>query len=817
MFKHFLIASIRNIRKHRFYSSINILGFALGLSIVLLLSRFIAYEFSYDQYIEESEKIFRVNSSVYTGNQLMQTSARSFLGLGPAMKEEVPEVDDYVRIWKNLDATRGIPFRSKEEIFYELNVYYVDSTFLDFFSIQMLYGSTHSALTTKEGVVLSKSTAQRFFGIENPVGMALEELAGETINRTVTGVYEDLPENSHLKFDILIPLFGDPNYTIFEKQPWYSTAWYTYVKLKANSSIENIENKLQAIVRNNRDYLEGETKEEVKLSLAPLNTLYLESHLADELKVNGSSNQLYLLITISALLLIICAINYSNVSIALALDRSKEIGVRKSFGALASGLRLQFFIDSFLINLIAVFFAVVLYFILYPYLEQLINKRIPVDPLLLSLSVVLLLIFSTLLSGSYPAYALSSFKPVEAFRGKRVRFSEKVDVKKPLVVFQFIVSIILIIWALNFYAQIGFLQGVDVGLNTENTLIIHNPTVYSGMDNDKREQDFLAFKNELLKNSQVESVTTSSSIPGSDIGFTYVDMLKPELTAKYDPTAYKLLYVGYDYVDLMQLHLVAGRNFSEESAEDVSWKTVILNTEAIYALGYKSPQEALNEFVYFNQIDDWEKLRIIGVVDNYHHKSLKESRQPIIFYLNQDKAQLVYYSIRFNSSNHATMLELVREEWSSIYPDKPFNYSFLEDHYNAQYSSDNNLLKVITLSAVLVILISSLGLLNLSLFDGKKRAKEIGVRKVLGASDSSIISLLLSDFMRLMLLASLIACPVAYFIVERWLEVYPVKIDFQWAALIIAVSLSCVVIILSTLYSAYRATGVNPARILKSE
>lgn len=816
MFKHYLHTALRNIRKNGFFSSLNILGFALGIAIAIFLVQYITYEFTYDKFIRDDVTLFRINTLTFNQDQLVSTSARTHLGLAPAMKSEMPEVESYVRIWKNLDATRGVPFRAGDKIFYELGVYYVDSTFLELFSVPMVYGDASSALKVKDAIVLSRSMAKKLFGAIDPIGKNVDELAGQTINRTVTGVFEDIPNNSHLKFDILIPIFSDPNYSIFEGFPWYSTAWYTYVKFR---SVDNkkIRSQLASIVRRNNEAIVKDSNQRVEFELKPVREIYLDSNLQDELKDNGSRSQLMLLISIASLLLIVCAINYSNVSMAFALGRAKEIGVRKALGAVKSTLKLQFLTDALLINGFAVIIAIVLFVVFRTWFEELAGISTPINSLNFIVTAVCVWLLSSLLSGVYPAFILSSFQTTAALKGSHQNVGRKFSVRKVLIIFQFIISIVLTIWSLNFFLQVKFFQDADIGFSPEKVLVIHNPTVYAGIDDENRERDFQSFKHELTTDSRIKFVTTSSAIPGAEIGFTYVDMLKTEITSKYDPTPFKLLYVGYDYIEALGLKLAAGRNFSDKYSEDRNSQTVILNDEAIRALGFNSPDKAIGKYVNFQQIDDWEKLKIEGVVANYHHKGLKEAKQPIIFYLNQDKGQMVYFSVKLNSRNYAEITEFIRSKWNTIYPTKPFNYFFLDDRYKEQYKDDNNLLSVISLSALLVVAISSLGLINLSLFDGRKRAKEVGIRRVVGAPSRSIVALLLSDFLRMAFIANAIALPMGYSVVNKWLAGYQVGIDFQWWTLALAFAASLLVVIFSTLYSAISAAKVNPVKILKSE
>ncbi|MDJ1470796.1 ABC transporter permease [Xanthocytophaga flava] len=817
MLKHYLDLSLRNIKKNTIYSAINILGFSIGIAVVLYIIQYVAYELSYDSFINEAEYIYRVDHTQYTSEKEWQGSARNYLGLGPALKEKLPDVAGFCRISKNLDATRGVPLKYQDKIFYEQNVYYVDSTFLDFFSVQLVSGNSKTALMNGNSVVISTSIAKKLFGDRDPIGLVITELDNENSNRIVTGVFEDIPENSHLKFDILIPIFGDPNYKFFVQDPWYSPAWYTYVKMGSKIKDQKDINLVATSIA--RTYKADFIKNQLRIVFTPVTSIYLQSDFKDELKINGSLNLVFFLILMAFLLLAISSINYSNLSIVFAMDRSKEVGLRKTFGASATQLRKQFLIDSFVTNLLSLGIAIVLYVVFSPSFNDIIGKNIntSLNYIVFTGAVIGVLIVSTLLSGAYPAILLSSFKPVDVLKGKLVMNNRSFSLRKALVVFQFCMALILIIWSLFVSGQLEFMRTANIGFNPENQLIIHNPTAYSRVDNEHRYDDYLVFKKEVLNSAAIESISTSSSVPGTEIGFTYVNSIKKQANGIYDPTPYKVMYVGYDYLSQLELQLLAGRNFSEDFPSDAKYGSIILNAEAIKVLGYSFPEDALNKYIYFQQLDEWEKVQIIGVVKNYRHVSLKSPVSPTLFYLSQDKGQQVFYSLKFAKNSPQHVISSVKDIWKKVYPDKPFNYFFLDDHYDIQYVHEKRLQLLTTFFSNIVIFICCLGLINLSLFEGKKRSKEIGIRKVLGASRRSILFLLMADFLKLVILANIIAWPIAYLIINKWLESYPERIHINGILFLVASLVSIALVMLSVFLSTYKTTNINPIKAIKSE
>ncbi len=725
--------------------------------------------------------------------------------LAPILKKEFPEVIESARL-KGTD----VSFIDKEKNVAENveKVFYAETSFLKIFTFPLLKGSTATVLNEPYNIIISESLSQKYFGNDNPVnkGITLINEYGNH-NYKITGVFKDVPPNSHIKFNILISYKTLIAQNKHAEYYWGWNAFNTYILLARGADPKALEVKFPAMIEKYKNY---ESSYKRQYLLQPLKDIHLYSHLRFEPEVNGSAETVKFLSIIALFVLILAWVNYINLSTSRSLMRAKEVGIRKVLGSNRLRLIKQFMTESFLLNLIALVLAFVINEIALPYFNSLTGK--PLSILLLEDNWTLLAVtFMTgvFLSGIYPASVMASFNPLTAFKTKSGRVSKGIDLRKTLVIFQFAISIILIASTIIVYEQLSYMNNKDLGANIEQTLILEaskgNGSSFSSVTN---------FKDALLTIPGVKIVSASASVPGK--GYSNASSgVRKYGSRKEDGTQGFFIDVDENYFKLYNIPLMAGGYFKKTSRFN---NEIILNEEAVKIYGFKNPEDAVNKKLVFDGFDG-QSIKIVGITKDYHQESLKSSILPVVFNpINASDLNLTrYFSIKIDGNNIKQTITQVRKKWDEVFPDQPFEYNFLDEIFNSQYKADQQFGKVFGLFSFLAIIISCLGLFGLASFINLQRTKEIGIRKVVGASLQDILFMLIKDFTKWVLLANIIAWPVVYYLMNKWLEDFAYRINISLWVFILSGLLALIVALLTVSYHAVKAATADPVKSLRYE
>jgi putative ABC transport system permease protein len=822
MLKNYFTVALRNVLAKKFYSIINILGLAVGVAAFLMITQYVVFEQSYDDFHTQKDQVYRVQLDLYLDGELVKKDAENFPGVGPALKAELPEVIDYTRLYNmgyknNIvltyeDAPNG-PVQLRQS-----KLLYADASLFNIFSFEMVKGNPDTALENSFSIIISESMAEKYFGDADPIGKTLR-LQDDDFNDErceVTGVFKDIPENSHLKFDVLISYN-----TLYNRGDWakerYDLTWnrsdfYTYVLLEEGAQPTSLEAQFPAIVEKYKPGLAEQNRRE-ELLLQPLESIHLYSDLQNEAETNGNARVVFSLLIIASFILVIAWINYINLSTARATDRSREVGVRKALGAFRQQLVRQFLTESLLVNLVAIIIAALLVIIFLPTFNELTGLQFSVanfwSQSWLWIIIAGLFVFGSLLSGLYPAFVLSSFRPTAVLKGKFRNSNHGVILRKALVVFQFAAAIALVAGTFIVYQQMQYMLNQDLGFNIEQTLVLERPSVrpqdWQEMKNDNEQ-----FKNELLQHSSIEKVAGVHLVPGKKRKWLF--LIRQYGTPQEEAQTIRLNGIDYDFIDMFEMELLAGRNFSKEFTSDQD-TSVIITESAVSLLGFNSPEEAVGQTVTIGD-GDWHP-NIVGVVNDFHQESLKTAIEPMLFMLNTVSSE--YYVIKVSTQDLEETVAYIEDNWDATFPGNPFSYFFLDDYFNRQYQSEQRFSQLISVFALLALFIGGLGLFGLSAFTTQQRTKEIGVRKVLGASVSSITVLLARDFVKLIIIAIVVALPLTFLALNEWLESYAFRIEIGPEVLLAAGVGTMLIAVLTVSWQSIKAAVANPVDSLRNE
>jgi len=800
MIRNYLTSIWRYISRNKAFTTINILGLAIGMTACMLITQYVMHEFSYDDFLVKKDRIFRIQLDRYDRGELSTRWASGCAGIGPDLKANFPEVKYYTRL-----INRNSVFAYGDVFFKEEAAFCASEDFFRVFSIRLLDGVDSLVLKEPYKIVLSQSAAKKYFGNENPVGKFMKN-NGRT-EYEVTGVFEDLPFNSHMKIDMLMSfsslykIWNDP------VSSWQWDGFLTYIMLNDDADVHAFEAKLPA-------FIQKQAGEELKkynagmvFHLQPLNDIHLDSDFIGEFKPNGNRQSTYFLSIVAVLILVIAWINYINLSTAKSIERAREVGVRKVMGGFRSQLIQQFLFESLLLNGVAVLISITLVIMLTPSFSEITGRQL--DYLLFRQTMFwvwigLLIVGGALLSGLYPAFVLSGYKPVEVLKGRFKNTDRGVIFRKGMVATQFIASITLIVGTFTVYRQIRHMQQQALGVDINQTLVLHSPNVVDST----YEQKFQVFKNAIQQHAEVTGMTASSAVPGRAPDWNAGGIRR--ISQRDDEAKqYRVIMMDHDYVKLFDAKVLAGRPFSGDVARED--KNVMINESASRQLGFEKVEDALNDQIFF-----WgDTFKIVGVLKNYHQESLKKAYDPLIF--RYSKAPGGYYSIKFNTSNVHESLAGFEADWKQLFPGNPFIHFFLDDHYNQQYQADQQFGRVFGIFSTLAIFIACLGLFGLSSLTAIQRTKEIGVRKVLGASIPSILTLISKDYIILLGIAIAIATPVAWWVMQAWLEDFANRITMEWWIFALPSLLVISIALLTVSIHTIKAARTNPARSLRYE
>jgi putative ABC transport system permease protein len=817
MLMNFLKIAFRSLIRRKGYSLLNIMGLAIGISCCLLIFEYIAYERSYDNFHDHADRIVRVQDEEYQNGRMVVPCAAAMPAVAPAMKRDFPEVENAGRMVKSgfllSNDARNIGFRE--------STYMTDPAILEILHLPLKVGNAKTALSGPGKVILSQTEATKFFGTEDPLGKVLTiHDGGYARPLEVTGVFHDYPENSHLKLSVLVsyPTYSQMtgNYGKTDdpvETSWGWTDFYTYVLLRKGTDIKKLQAKMPAFIDKYFNNLPENRRDNDRyaLTLMPLKDIHLYSHYTEEAEVNGDGQSVSFLFLIAFFIVGIAWINFINLATARSLERAREVGVRKVLGAMRPELIRQFMLESLLLNLLALGAALAITFSVNPFFGQLTGR--PLAPVFALPPAywqyfAALFLAGTFLSGIYPALVLSRYLPVAVLKGLFRNAAGGQWLRKGLIIGQFAASIILIAGTMIVYRQVRFMRSQPLGANIDQTLVLKGAG--SGLVDSAYQETFGSFKSELLRLQGVKNVAASSTVMGEEILWS-TDWRRIEAPDRHMITLFHL-GVDEDYIASYGLTMVAGRGFSREFPTDK--RSVVLNESAVRELGFSSPKAAIGALISGGQ-NNMDSLHVVGVVANFHNEGLQKTIQPLV--LLPYRTRRGFYSIKMEAKDPSGAIAAIKKIWDRYFPSDPYNYFFLDEFFNRQYQENQRFGSVFGLFAILAIAIACFGLLGLSAYNVLQRKKEIGIRKVLGASVRSLLFLLSKDFILLVIVAFLIAIPVTWLAMESWLQSFAYRIGISWWVFGSAGLLAIVIAFLTVGGQAVKAAIANPVKSLRTE
>lgn len=801
MFSNYLKTAWRNLMKNKAFSFINIIGLAIGLTCFILIAIFVYDELNYDTYATDAENIYRVNLNV-TGNGSVDVYPNVDFAVGEGMKAAFPEIKDFTRMWPSSDFVKYNDKQFKED-----KLAFADANLLQLFSIPLINGSNKSALEQPNSVVISKAFAKKYFGDADPLGKQLVIGLRDALYK-VTGVFDKVPDNTHFHFDAFISLstFKIPNPT------WSNLGTFTYLKLNKNADAKKLEAKFPQLVAK---YVVPEVQHDMGISLAeaqksvntfvfslqPLTGIHLYGHTKYELEANGDAQYVYIFSVLAVFILLLACVNFTNLSIARSVRRAKEVGVRKVMGSAKWQLVKQFLSESVLMSGCAMLLAFGLIALLLPYFNQLAGKQLVVEDLInikFIAAMLALVFFVGVIAGIYPSFFLSSFNPVKVLKGS-IGGRQKNVLRSSLIVFQFFVSTALIIATIIVYQQLNYMQNKKLGYSKEQVIFLPDARLIG------TSQD--AFKQQVLKDSRVVAASIGWSIPGN----AYMDgtQLHPVNENGNGTEIHMNIYhVDYDYVQTLGMHMSRGRYFSKAFPTDS--QAVVLNEAAVKELGWGKVDPIGKTIVRSGQ----QSFKVVGVVSDFNYASAKQKVAPLMMMLGGNYGGLI---IKIKANDIAGFLHDLKTNWDAFNPKGPLSYTFLDDTFAALYASELRTQQIFSAFAVIAIIIAGLGLFGLSAFVIEQRTKEIGIRKVLGASVQNVLLLVSKEFLTLVIIAFVISIPVTYWAMYNWLQDYAYRINIGVGIFAMAGIIVFLIALITISFRAIKTARANPVKSLRTE
>ncbi len=778
------------------------------MACFLLILLWVSDELSYEKFHEKADQIYRVCSGLIqeNGNKLEYATTPALWA--PTLVSEFPEVENFVRFYRYRSEIL-VKLEEEDKSFYEGNFYWADSTVLDIFTFPLIMGNPHNALEEPNFVIISESMAQKYFANENPVGQTIIYInRGTVFDLQVTGVMRDVPSNSHFRPDFLGSLStfkpGTWHYTYNIPTSWTNLFYKSYIILKKGHDYKELEKKLPAFLESHI----GEQAKGFDPFLQPLKSIHLYSDLISEFEPNSNAKYVYIFLSVAFLILFVACINYMNLATARSACRAKEVGVRKTLGSNRAQLVFQFLGESILMSFLAVLFAVPVFAWTLPVFNVLTGKSLSMLYFETGVEIIILFAFTLfigLISGSYPALFLSRFMPVKVLKGRQnIRLFNHYSLRKLLVVFQFSITLFLLTTTNIILKQLDLFRGGKIRFDRE--LVVNIP-----LRGQAAEKSYESFKNEILQNSKISSATASSHVPftSNKIGsYRFPGILDSESAFESD-----YFVVDADFTKFFNLEIVSGRGFSKDRDGLSESKSFILNERAVRELG------VTNEQIIGKQIEDpfWKASgKVIGVAKDFHYKSMHSRINPLV--IKMDPWFVRFLSLKIRSDDFTNSLSFfLKEKWDEFYPSSPFSYTFLDDDLNKMYRAEEKMALIFKYFSLIAILISCIGLYSLASFTVEQRTKEIGIRKVLGASVWDVVVLLCKDFIKLVFLAFLIAAPVSFFAMYNWLQSFAYRINISVSVFMLSCSLMFLIVWLTVGYQSVRAAVVNPVKSLRYE
>jgi putative ABC transport system permease protein len=811
MFKNYIKTAWRNLIKQKAFSILNISGLAIGLSCFLLIAIYIIDEISYDKFHAKASHIYRINSAIRFGGADMKLAVTAD-PMGAALKKDYPQVEEYVRIY-NSNGGKLI----KKDLAYipESRVAHVDSTFFNVFTFEVLEGDAKTALNEPNTVVLTESAAIKYFNTTKAVGKTIETNERNSTLYKVTAVIKDIPRTSHFDFDFLFSMDN----VEYGWGSFLSHNFYTYLLLKEGTDVKQFEKNFAPFIAN---YVMPEAKQVMNIqsieefqksgntisySLIPITDIHLNSDYTPEITAGGNLQYVYIFSAVAVFILILACINFMNLTTARSASRAKEVGIRKVLGTERKQLIGQFLFESTLMALISLLLAICIAFFMLPLFNEVSGKQMELQTLFSPVTLPLLIALPFvvgILAGSYPAFYLSAFQPIQILKNKLHFGSKGSGLRSALVVFQFATSIVLIIGTIVIYRQLNYIQTKQLGFKKDQVLVIDDFFVLG--------QNAEAFRNEMLKQPSIKNATFSSYLPVANSSRNDNTFSKEAVMDAKSGFNMQVWKVDDQYIPTMGMELARGRNFSKTLATDSN--SVILNESAAKILGYDDP---IGKKIY--TIADYETgalsaFQIIGVIKNFHFQSLKENIGPLSFQLGRSIGSA---SFKIEAGNTTGILKQAESIWKTMAPNMPFNYRFLDEAFDQMYRAEQRVGKIALIFSMLAIFIGCLGLFGLAAFVAEQRTKEIGVRKVLGASVKGIVHLLSKDFIRLVFIAFIIAAPIAWWAMNRWLQDFVYRVAISWWIFLAAAFIAISIALITVSFQAIKAAITNPVKNLRAE
>lgn len=807
MIKNYFKVAMRSLLKNKFYSLLNITGLAIGIASCLMILLFVADELSYDTYYDNSENTYRLTMA-----GALNGSAFDLAVVGPsvgkALLDDYPEVIDFGRFRQ-----RGSPFiRFGENIFKEEKFVWADHSIIDIFGINLVQGDPETALTAPRSLVMSETAAKKYFGNADPVGRIVE--FGTARDYKVTGVYKDIPDNTHFDFDVL----GSMETLDEAKQPiWLSMNFQTYVVLTPGADLEKMAAQFPAMLKK---YIGPEVKQFMNMEwdqmeengtnlafgMQPVADIHLHSDLQAELDVNSDIDYVYIFSAVAFCILLIACINFMNLSTARSAHRAKEVGVRKVLGSLKAQLIYQFLAESILVSFISFVLAIGLAYILTPLFNDLADKTLSIpftNPVFIGVFFGGVVIVG-LLAGSYPAFFLSAFQPVKVLKGSLSSGMKSGALRSVLVVVQFCTSIFLVIGTLVILNQLDFIQNKNLGFEKDQVIIVNDAFLAAGNVN--------ALKTAIETFPEVKSASLSGFLPTPSNNNMNV-FLKGIVPTQENQYLMSSWVVDYEYLETLGMEISAGRNFSRDFPSDSLG--VILNEAAVKEMGYE-PEEALGTTIgnFVNLEGGIQGLKVVGVVKDFHYQSLRNKIAPLIMQLGNSSGLL---NIKVNTDNYPALIDKLEDQWASLAPNQPFETSFLDVRFGRMYEAEQRLGKIFGVFATLTIIIACLGLFGLAAYTAENRIKEVGIRKVLGANVGQLVYLLSKDIGKLVVIAFIIGAPLAWYAMNTWLQGFEYRTSIGWTIFALTAGGSLMIALFTMSYQSVKAATGNPVKSLRSE
>ncbi len=807
MVRNFLKIAWRNLLRHKGFSLINIFGLAVGIACCVLVGLFIMDELSYDRYNKDSERIYRVVKDFVNDDGSRLPDATTPPAIGAAIQKDIPEIEKMTRLFPGWGSKFYV--RHGEKRFIEENVYRADSSVFDVFTFSFLKGDAKTALLDPHAVVITEKTAKKYFGSDDPMGKTLEINTWEPV--IVTGVIKDVPDNSHFTIDFLIPLrFRNDDGSLVDINSiwgWYN--YYTYIKLKTGTSIVSVDKKIREVFKKNqaqnKNYFYSQA----------LTDIHLTSNLKWELRPNSDKVYIYIFGTVALFILLIACINYVNLTTARSSLRAREIGIRKVSGAVKAALVRQFLAESILVALLAMIAALMMAQLSLPSINQITDKHLSLLPhgnFFVLLAVLAFTVIIGLIAGLYPAVFLSSFKPVKVLKGEKLSGVQRLSLRRILVVTQFTISIALIIGTIIVMQQINFIRHAKLGLNKDQVIMVNDIGYLNRSEITKLKDDL----------NQIPGVKQVASTDGIVGGQNWTTSLR--MKGSSNGQLVNFLSVDNDYFSALSFKMKEGRSFSSQYLSDTVHYTgtgvdrmaggIILNETAVKDL--KVPSPAVGQLLVWDTNNDtsWY-VEVVGVVKDFHFTSMKNEIKPFAFVF--DKNRQWYFTVKLDGAEMSRTIAAIGKKWGENVQSRPFQYFFLDDTYSKLFSSEMHFKTIFIYITSIAIFIACLGLFGLSAFITAQRSKEIGIRKVLGASVSGITAMLSKDFVKLVLIASLIAFPLAWWAMHTWLRDFVYRINIGWWVFLAGAVIALLIALITVSTQAIKAAVANPVKSLRTE